>query len=167
MSNSELSPVSSFASCSCGAALVAGMPLCAVPVHSGRWGAGGGDRVQETERRGLAPSRRHEPLLERDQAQVPQHPVRGNSWSCLLCWFRGRTLSEPKCRKNQLLLEFLVYDFVRGGRSFFPNSPSFLRSSHLSRSSETFCTGTGQDKFTERRNNILSQWPHLEMNPSL
>ena len=60
---------------SCGAALVAGMPLCAVPVHSGRWRAGG-DGVQEPERRRLAPARRHEPLLERDQAQVPQHQVR-------------------------------------------------------------------------------------------
>lgn len=69
---------------SCGAALVAGMPLCAVPVHSGRWGAGGGDRVPETERRRPAPNRRHEPLLERDQTQVPQHPVRGHSHRCLL-----------------------------------------------------------------------------------
>lgn len=63
---------------SCGAALVAGMPLCAVPVHAGRWRPGGGDGVQEAERRRLAPGGRHEPLLERDQAQVPQHPVRGH-----------------------------------------------------------------------------------------
>lgn len=33
--------------------------------------------MQEAERGQLAPGGRHEPLLERDQAQVPQHPVRG------------------------------------------------------------------------------------------
>ena len=81
---------------SCGAALVAGMPLCAVPVHSGRWGAGGEHWVQETERRRPAPNRRHEPLLERDQTQIPQYPVRslsnwrlrhfGKMCSCLNGW---------------------------------------------------------------------------------
>lgn len=78
---------------SCGAALVAGMPLCAVPVHSGRWRAGGGDRVQETERRRLAPNGRNEPLLERDQTKVPQHPVREHSQPSL----EGFTFSEPRC----------------------------------------------------------------------
>lgn len=80
--------------CSCGAALVAGMPLCAVPVHSGRWGPRRRDRVPKTERGRPAPNGRHEPLLERDQAQVPQHPVRSHShwalmWGKILRLTRG------------------------------------------------------------------------------
>lgn len=60
---------------SCRAALVAGMPLCAVPVHCGRWGARRRDWVPETKRRRPSPHSRHEPLLEWNQTQVPQHPV--------------------------------------------------------------------------------------------
>lgn len=90
----------SFVSCSCGAALVAGMPLCAVPVHSGRWGAGGGDGVQETKRRRLAPNSRHEPLLERDQTQVPQYPVRGHSQRSSLYQFGGMDAFRAKVQKK-------------------------------------------------------------------
>lgn len=73
------------------------MPLCAVPVHSGRWGSGGGDRVQETERRRPTPDRRNEPLLERDQKKVAQHPVRDHFIAVLtVTVWRGRTFLEPR-----------------------------------------------------------------------
>lgn len=97
----------SFVSCSCGAALVAGMPLCAVPVHSGRWGAGGGDGVQETKRRRLAPNSRHEPLLERDQTQVPQYPVRGHSQRCSLYQFGGMDAFRAKVQQQVPVLRNL------------------------------------------------------------
>lgn len=56
--------------------------------------------MQETERSWLAPNRRHEPLLERDQAQVPQHPVRGHSRWCLLSWFGGMDVFRAKVQEE-------------------------------------------------------------------
>lgn len=50
--------------------------------------------MQEAERRRLAPARRHEPLLERDQAQVPQHPVSGQ-------WWGRKGVSEGRGGANQ------------------------------------------------------------------
>ncbi len=58
---------------SCRAALVAGMPLCTLPVGGGSWGAGAAHPVQGAVEQ--APWPRHESLLERDQTQIPQHQV--------------------------------------------------------------------------------------------
>lgn len=49
--------------------------------------------MQEAERGQLAPGGRHEPLLERDQAQVPQHPVRGR-WKRLNVRRGGGSVEE-------------------------------------------------------------------------
>ena len=63
-------------SCSSGAALVAVMSLCTLAAVGGAWGAGAGHTGQ---RRSLR-RRHHEPVLERDQAQVPQHQVTLLPW---------------------------------------------------------------------------------------
>lgn len=96
---------------SCGAALVAGMPLCAVPVHSGRWGARGGDRVQETKRRWPTPNRRYEPLLERDQTEVPQHSVRGYSHFLLRLRHKPVAVRRGGCFQKHYMCFFEMKEF--------------------------------------------------------
>lgn len=72
--------------------------------------------MQEAERGQLAPGGRHEPLLERDQAQVPQHPVRG--WRRLNV--RGSKEAVCKAAERALAVKsheiMLLFVSLRGQR---------------------------------------------------
>ena len=81
--------------------------------------------MQETERRRLAADRRHEPLLERDQTQVPQHPVRARRRWCLVRFM----CSDPSCRWRCLPLKSsanavnqFAFLYLKENHSFFGNS---------------------------------------------
>lgn len=83
--------------------------------------------MQEAERRWLAPAGRHEPLLERDQAQVPQHPVRGH-WQEMNGFSNGEASFDDKTQRRSTSRLCEGTDdvlLVSGGGLLSHNTPLF------------------------------------------